>query len=313
MMPGWRLRRFTLNLFSSIFTDKFQSPENTVKAIFTLNKLNSDEKNLLKMKQIKAEMPVQQWIDLFSKLRDFDKEADSSRAWAVGLAIAGGFIAFFGLFLLIVFVGFLMIPIGLIMLVGYIVAYFYLKPYDIQSEILTQRLLPMLLILREETKPNGNLKLRLDFRGFEVSEKLVSQSDKRNTSIYRSIIDYYYRDNWIDGDTTLADGTRLVWSITDLVKHVKKVKYRKGKQKSKSKFRTVLNTQIGMHRKRFLLPDVKENGNEGKIKTQKSGAYHWMQVRKTVKHLPPISFQPVDFLNTIASAYVRATPLGGRK
>ncbi len=284
-----------------------------MKTIFTLNKLTGDEKNLLKTKQIKAEMPVQEWIDLFSKLRDFDKEADSSRAWAVGLAITGGFIAFFGIFLLAVFVGFLMIPIGLIMLVGFIIAYFYLKPYDIQSELLTQRVLPMLLILREEMKANGNLKLRLDFRGFEVSEKLVNQSDKRNTSIYRSIIDYYYRDYWMDGDTTLADGTRLVWSITDLVKHIKKTKYRKNKKKSKSKFRTVLNTQIGMHRKRFLLPDVKEKGNEGKIKTRKSGAYHWMQVNKTVKHLPPVSFQPLDFVNTIASAYVRATPLGGRK
>ncbi len=284
-----------------------------MKAIFTLNKLNSDERNLLKTKQIKAEMPVQQWIDLFSKLHDFDKEADSSRKWAVGLAITGGLIAFFGLFLLVVFVGFLMIPVGLMMLVGCIIAYFYLKSYDIQSELLTQRVLPVLLILREEMKPNGLLKLRLDFRGFELSEKLVNQSEKRKTSIYRSIIDFYYSDHWMDGDTTLADGTRLVWSITDLVKHIKKVKYRKGKRKSKSKYRTVLNTQIGMHRKRFLLPDVKEKGNEGKIKTQKSGAYNWMQVRKTVKHLPPSSFKPVDFLNTIASAYVRATPLGGRK
>lgn len=284
-----------------------------MKAIFTLSKLTDNERNLLKSKRIKAVKPVQQWIDLFTKLRDFDKEADSSRAWAVGLAVAGGIMTFVGFFLLVVFVGFLMIPLGMLMLAGFLAAYFYLKQFDVNSELLSQRVLPILLILREEMKPGANLKMSLDFRGFETTEKLVNQSEKRKTSIYRSIIDYYYRDHWIDGDTTLADGTRLVWSITDLVKHIKKVKYRKGKRKSKSKHRTVLTTQIGMHRKRYLLPDIKEKGTEGKLMTRKSGAYNWLLVRKTVKHLPPVSFQSSDFVNTIASAYIRATPLGGRK
>lgn len=284
-----------------------------MKAIFTLSKLNSDEKNLLKSKQILAEMPVEQWIELFAKLRAFDKEGDSSRKWAGGLAIASGFIVFFGFVTLVIYIGFLLIPLGVLMFVFFLPAYLYLRSFDIKAEFLAERLLPILFILREEMKPNGLLKLRIDFRGFEFSEKLVNQSDKRKTSIYKSIIDYYYRDNWIDGDATLADGTRLVWSITDLVKHIKKVKYRKGKKKSKSKYRTVLSTQIGMHRKRYLLPDTKEKGVEGKLRTKKSGAYNWMMVTKTVKHLPPTSFQPVEFVNSIAAAYVRATPLGGRK
>jgi hypothetical protein len=284
-----------------------------VKAIFTLNSLSSAEKNLLKTKQIQTEMPAQQWLDLFTKLRDFDKEADTSRKWAGGIGCGGLVLAFVGIFLIGIFIGLAMIPIGIILAIGGLIIYFYLKPYDIQGDFLTNRVLPILKILREEMKEKENLKLRLDIRGFEKTDKLLNQSQNYGSGMYRSIIDYYYRDQWMDGDATLADGTRLVWSVYDLVKHIKKVKYRKNKQKSKSKYRTHISMQVGMHRKRYRLQPLKDKGNEGLLRTQKSGDYFWMLVKKTIKHPAGQSFQPNDFVNTIASAYVRATPVGGRK
>lgn len=284
-----------------------------MKAIFTLSKLTPEEKNLLKTKQVQANMPPQQWIDLFSKLRDFDKEADSSRLLAGWMIAAGVLITIVGIPLTAILIGFVIIPIGIILAGTFLYVFFSLKQYDIKSEILSGKVLPTLLVLREEMKPGDGLKLRLDLRGFEIPEKLVNQSPKRNTSIYRSIVDYYYRDNWMDGDATLADGTRLVWNAQELVKHIKKVKYRKGKRKSKSKFRSVLTTQIGMHRKRYRLPAVREKGNDGKIATRKSGEFHWMRISKTIKHPPGQTFKPTDFLNTVATAYSRAIPAGGPK
>ncbi len=291
-----------------------------MKALFTLNALSSEEKNLLKTKQIQAEMPIQQWLDLFTKLRDFDKEADTSRKWGGGIGCGGLVFAFVGIFLIGIIIGIIMIPIGIILAIGGLVIYFYLKPYDIQGEILTNRVLPIIKILREEMKANEKLKLRLDLRGFEFPEKFLSKSEDYgdnsffSSSRYKSIIDYYYRDQWMDGDATLADGTRLIWSAYDLVKHIKKVKHRKGKRKSKSKYRTHISMQIGMNRKRYALPlSLKQKGQEGAVRTQKSRDFVWMLVKKTVKHPAGQSFQPNDFVNTIASAYVRATPVGGQK
>ncbi|MEZ5429455.1 MAG: hypothetical protein R2747_24640 [Pyrinomonadaceae bacterium] len=284
-----------------------------MKAIFTLNALSPAEKSLLKVKQIQAEEPVQQWIDLFTKMRDFDRQADRSRWWGGGMGCLGIILIIIGLPLISIMVGIAMIPIGIIVAAVGLFIYFYLKPYDIQGEVLTVRVLPLLMILREEMKPNEKLKLRLDLRGFEQPDKLTSQSPKRSTAIYRSIIDFYYRDHWMDGEATLADGTRLIWSVYDLVKHIKKIKYRKGKRKSKSKYRTSISMQIGMSRKRYRLPPLKQKGTEGVIKTQKAGDYVWMLVKKTVKHPPGQSFQPNDLVNTIAAAYIRATPVGGGK
>lgn len=284
-----------------------------MKAIFTLSNLSPEEKNLLKTKQIRAEMPVQQWINLFAKLYDFDKQADSSRWIGGGMGVVGILLTIIGIPLISVLIGFALIPLGLIVAVAGLVIYFYLKPYNVEGSILTQRILPVLKILQEEMKANEKLKLRLDLRGFEQPEKLKNQSPKRSTSIYRSIIDFYYTDHWMDGEATLADGTRLIWSVYDLVKHVKKIKYRKGKRKSKSKHRTSITMQIAMNKKRYLLPPLKQKGKEGKIVTKKSGNYVWMLVKKTIKHTPGQSFQPNDFINAIASAYIRATPVGGRK
>lgn len=285
-----------------------------MKAIFTINSLLPEEKNLLKVKQIQAEMPPEQWINLFTKLRDFDKQADSSRWIGGGMGCVGVLLAIIGIPLISVLVGIAMIPIGIILAAVGIYVYFSLKPYDIQGDVLTTRVLPLLKILREEMKTNENLKLRLDLRGFEFPEKLLSQSPDYGSGAYRSIIDYFYRDHWMDGDATLADGTRLIWSVYDLVKHIKKVKYRKGKRKSKSKYRTYISMQVGMNRKRYTLPpSLKLKGQEGAVRTQKSGDYAWMLVKKTVKHATGESFQPNDFVNTVASAYIRATPVGGRK
>ncbi len=265
-------------------------------------------------------MPPEQWINLFTKLRDFDKQADTSRWIGGGMGCVGLLLAIIGIPLISVLVGILMIPIGLILLAVGIYVYATLKPYDIQGDVLTTRVLPLLKILREEMKTNENLKLRLDLRGFEFPEKLLSQSEDYGDNSffsgarYKSIIDYYYRDHWMDGDATLADGTRLIWSAYDLVKHIKKVKHRKGKRKSKSKYRTYISMQVGMNRKRYMLPpSLKLKGQEGAVRTQKSGDYNWMLVKKTVKYPAGQSFQPNDFVNTIASAYIRATPVGGRK
>lgn len=299
----------------------------SMSAFSQLEKLSEKDKLFLTTKQIEDEKSADDWLNFFNRIKQFDQIGDKTRQKNFGLGCVAAILLVFGIFvspILFSFsleagsfafsgiVSFLIILIFLALLAATIfgfVRYKKLKKFDIQVEMLTDKVLPILLILQEEMKPNDLIKLRLDLRGFEIPEKLVSQSNDYGSGMYRSIVDYYYRDPWIDGTATLGDGTRLIWHIQDLVKHIKKVKWRKGKRKSKSKHRTFLNFQIGMHRKKHSLPvRLKLKGNEGKLRTKRSGAYHWMNVYKTIKHPPGQQFSPNDFVNAIASAYVRATP-----
>lgn len=296
-------------------------------AFSLLEKLSEKDKLFLTTKQIQEEKSADEWLSFFNNIKHFDQYGDKTRQRSFGIGCVGaillGLSLFVSPFLFTMFiedfsptVTILLTIFFLILVVTLIIAtvigfrrYKKLKQYDIDSEMLTAKVLPLLLILREDMKPSDKIKLRLDLRGFEIPEKFISQSNDYGSGIYRSIIDYYYRDSWIDGEATFSDGTRLIWHIQDLVKHIKKIKYRKGKRKSKSKHRTYLNFQIGMPRKKHSLPaNLKLKGNEGKLRTKKSGAYHWMSVRKTIKHPPGQQFTPNDFVNAIASAYVRATP-----
>ena len=296
-------------------------------AFSELEKLPEKDKLFLLTKQIEDEKSADDWLNFLNRIRKFDQIGDKTRQRSFGIGCVGAILLVFGIFVspmifayvadigsnaLVGLVSFLIFLFFLLFLGATVLGFFRyrkLKKYDIQSETVTDKVLPILLILQEEMKPSGLVKLRLDLRGFELSEKLVNQSNDYGSGMYRSIIDYYYRDPWIDGTATLGDGTKIIWHIQDLVKHIKKVKYRKGKRKSKSKHRTFLYFQIGMPRKRHTLPaGLKLKGSEGKIRTKRNGACHWMSVKKTIKHPLGQQFTPNDFVNAIASAYVRATP-----
>jgi hypothetical protein len=130
--------------------------------------------------------------------------------------------------------------------------------------------------------------------------------------------DSFYRDPWFGGETVFADGTRLIWSVEDFVKSQKKYKRNprgKIKSKTKNKYRSFISMQIGMHNKKYSIPEkIKEKSDAyGAIRTKETDDYGWMSVRKMIKHPSGQTFAPRDFLNTVAIAYARATPVAGGK
>ena len=288
-----------------------------MKALFTLNSLSNEEKELLKAKQINAERTVEEWFALFTKLRDFDKQGDRTRKWSFGIGCFGIILAIVGILLIAAFVGVLFIPLGIILAVAGIITYFYIKRFDIPGEVLTNTVIPILTVLREDMKSNQKLQMRLDLRGFAIPEKLSNQSEPYASGVYHKIVDSFYRDHWFDGKTILADGTHLIWSIHDLAKRQNKSKrnYRgKHKSKTKDKHRSFISMQIGMKSKRYTLPKkFKEKSKEGAIVTKSTDDFDWMDVRRNIKHPDGQTFQPTDFVNAIASAYLRATPHGEKK
>ena len=174
------------------------------------------------------------------------------------------------------------------------------------------------MILREDMPSTQRLKMRLDLRGFTMQEKLRSESKPYASGVYHKVVDKFYQDQWFDGETTLADGTRLIWSVTDLARRREKSKRTpRGKHKFKTKdaHRTFISMQIGMKSRRYALPEkLKQKGADGNIRTKAVENYDWMSVRRRIKHAAGQTFQPIDFINAIASAYVRAQPQhAGRK
>lgn len=288
-----------------------------MKAITTLSSLSAEEKKFLKTKQITAANTPDGWIGFFKKLKQIDSEGDKTRNRSFSLGCLGLVVAFIGIFLIGFGIGYVVIPIGiLIALVSYIL-YFYLQSYDIPGAVLSHTLVPMLMVLREEMQPDAQIKLRLDLRGFSIPEKLVRTNPEYARGSYHRIVDSFYRDHWLDGETVLADGTRLIWTVEDLVRSSKKEKrnYRgKHKSKTKNKHQSLIALQVGMHNKKYTLPGkIKQKTAEGAIRTKDVDKYSWMSLRKVVKHSGGQSFTPTDFINAIASAYARAIPAGGKK
>jgi hypothetical protein len=288
-----------------------------VKALTTLSSLSPEEKNFLKTKQITASNTPEGWISFFKKLKQIDTDGDKSRNRGFSVGCIGLVIAFIGIFLIGFGVGFIVIPIGILLAVVGYAFYFYLKSYDIPGSILGNTLVPMLMILREEMSPNEQIKLRLDLRGFSMPEKLLRTNSEYARGAYHKIVDSFYRDHWLDGDTVLADGTRLIWSIEDLVRSSHKTKRTtrgKIKSKTKDKHRSLLSLQIGMHNKRYSFPEkIKQKTAEGVIRTRDLEQYSWMSIRKMIKHQGSQTFAPGDFINAVASAYARAIPAGGKR
>lgn len=283
-----------------------------MKAISAISSLSPGEKNFLKTKQLTAEYTPDEWLKLFKKLKDVDAKGDSMRKVGGSFGCLGIILAIVSIFLFP-----LLLIIAIPVAIAGIAIYFYLKAFDIPGEILSRTLVPMIVILREEMKPDEKLKLRLDLRGFELTEKLVNKTNSYAMGVYHSVVDSFYRDHWLDGDTILADRTRLIWSVEDLVKSTHKTKrnYRgKTKSKTKNKYKSLITLQVGMNNKKYFLPEkVKQKGAEGAIRTKDADDHSWMNLRKIVKHQGEQKFTPQDFVNAVASAYARAIPASGGK
>lgn len=285
-----------------------------MKALLALNSLSGDEKALLKSKQIEAERTPDEWLALLKKFGNFDKQADGARYFTGGIGCLGSLLAVGALILTAVIgiFGLLLLLLSLAFAVAGVSAYFYLKRFDVPGDVLINKVIPILLVLREEMASADKLKMRLDLRGFALAEKLRNQSQPYKSGAYHKVVDSFYQDQWFDGDATLADGTRLIWSLTDLARRQNKTKRTargKTKYKTKDKHRTFVSMQIGLNKRVYEFPEkIKIKAKRKRIVTKSVEGYDWMNVRRTIKHSTGATFQPTDFVNAVATAYKRAVP-----
>lgn len=301
----------------SIVSTKFCRGNDFVNTFSAISSLSAEEKKFLKTKELIDAKTPDEWISFLKKLKDVDASGDKTRKTFGGFGCLGLIIAFIGIILLGFGIGIFIIPIGILLAAVCYGIYFYLRSFDISASVISNTIVPLMMILREETKPDEKVKLRLDLRGFAKPEKLVKKNPTFASGVYHAVNESFYRDHWMDGETALADGTRLIWAIEDLVKNTQKSKRTprgKYKSKTKNKTRCLLSMQIGMSKKRYALPEkLKQKNVEGVIRTKEADDYNWMSVNKLVRNVGEQALPPQEFVNSIASAYIRAVPAGGRK
>lgn len=278
--------------------------------------LTPPEKQFLTSKQITDEKTADQWLQFFAKIRSFDFKNDKNRNRSFWVGCLGLILIFVSFFLMTVIIGFVILPMGLLMLIGGLIFYFFFKKFDVDSEVLKKSVIPLIKVLKEEMSPQAKLKMRLDVRGFQQNEKLLRQSNPYNRGAYYKIVDSFYKDQWFDGETYFADGTKIIWSIENFVKNSTKSKQNprgKTKTKTKAKHRSIINLQAAVLKKNYRYPPrLKEKNNQQAILTRSTKDHDWIKIRKSVKHPVGNTFTVVDFIHTVAVVYQKATQMRGR-
>lgn len=295
-----------------------------------LNSLSDEDKNFLKTQQVDSVKSAQNWIDFFNNCLDFDKIGDKERkknGWLAVIvavpALGSGFMVFSMLGNLSAKSAFLtfFIPFLLIFLLTVFLIIFFANKYSklahfnlVCNEMIRQQVLPVLMLLRADSKSSQPVKLRLDLRGFSTADKLVSSDPTYQNSSGYNVTVSRYKDNWMDGETMLTDGTQIVWNALDFYKQTVKIKYkRKGKTKTKTKQKGngLISMQIGMDRDIYTLPErLKDKTESDKITTKKEGNHDWMKIRQKSEYGEGC-FHIKNFADAIAKAYMRATPVKG--
>ena len=113
--------------------------------------------------------------------------------------------------------------------------------------------LPFLTMLREDMDPKERIHARIDLRQGVLPSKKRSVGKPYRMGIYYRVVDCGFLDPWFVGRTTLADGTRLEWNVTDRIR-ARRLWKRMGttfKNKTKYMRRTIVRVKLTFSRKRF--------------------------------------------------------------
>lgn len=218
--------------------------------------LNAEQKQILVDKRIDASRPVDELLTLMKPLAACDTLADKARTkFGCSFALAIVVTIFGGIFLLNVggivggIVGLLLVAVTITL--GYF--YFWMKKIDISNNF-RQFVLPVLSVFREDIDASKPVTIKLDLSSPTHKSKQQSESAPYSKGVYHKVIDCIYRDPWMTAEAVLVDGTKLSWSVTDVIRERKKTKRNpRGKYKTKTKYskKTNLEVTVGLRKKMY--------------------------------------------------------------
>lgn len=232
--------------------------------------LNDEQSGIVREKVVTLNRPIGDIINLLAPVAKWDAAGDQSRArFGCGGSL---FIVASIIFFVLAANGMRAFAIagGMLLLAGIlmIVVWKRRKNEDL-SDNLRVSVLPFLAALREDFSSDP-VSIKLDLRAPKCKEKV---KDVFKTTGMMKDVTTTYIDPWMSGEGTLADGSRLQWSVVDTI--VEKQRWRKkasGKYKSKTKTKkkTAVDVTLSLKSKRydvgsFDANDVKRGENKNVV------------------------------------------------
>ena len=262
--------------------------------------LTEEQRQVVRDKQVKLVRPIDELIALLKPIADMDKEIAGSGS-RVGCTLA-----------LVSVIGIVGLVAGQAndapdwMLAGWgvlcaaaflgpLVMFFSTRGIDVSNN-LRLGALPMLYVLRDDVDPKEAVELVLDLRQPMCKEKLVREEKPRER-----LTEKFYSDPWMSAEAILIDGSRLRWSVVDMLRHrTRTKKSRSGKYKTKTKEsrKCSVDVELTVRNKAYAVT----GGEAGEKRTT-------LTAKKTYKLAGEVPTDPKYILEPITELFQQVSPV----
>lgn len=194
----------------------------------------------------------QELLTFLKPLASFDKDCDGARRQCGIILVVVFVCGFFGIILNandILSGSFFSVlsTLGSITFFAALISYFILNKINIDNN-LREFVVPVINAVSQDMAAADKIRVKLDLRGkCIVAKKLKEHKDDPGWFSYPKVTTTTYKDNWLDGSAMLYDGSKLFFSVTDVVTKVQRTKKNfRGKVKSKTKMKIKHQIKVGM-------------------------------------------------------------------
>ncbi len=231
----------------------------------SIDQFSAEAQAAIRDRALTGSWELKRLIKVLGELAHFDevneKATKKALGWTIGLFV-GSFLAIFAGAIIVSFtdspIGFLLIPILLVLAIMRLIAYKKLKKQDLINDFRTC-LRPALKDLANDLDPEQKIKVNMDLSG-PIEKKRTSKGEIP-PGRYIKVTESIYEDPWCEVRLPLIDGSTAVIQF-DVVWHELEVKKRgsRGKTKFKTKWRKECTARA------TLLPPASITWNESSLR-----------------------------------------------
>lgn len=257
-------------------------------------------------------------LKILQPLASFDKDCDAARSqcgWFMFFCFLAGFLVLMlnasETINIPMFEGVIFFFVALFVLL--LVAYMILKSVDIHNN-LREFVVPVLNTISQDMDPNEKIRVKVDLRGKCIPAKRTRQENNDpGWFSYPKVTRFFYRDNWLDGSATLCDGSKLFFSVTDLVTNtIRKKKNPRGKVKTKSKYKVKSRIKVGLalKNKNYQIQQTDALTAAGDRVKQKQGSKRNVisLTRVEIFNSLEAALEPISLLSLVGKILMSAKP-----
>lgn len=279
-------------------------------ALFQFFQFSREQQRFILRKKLSDTRTPEKWLELLQPLSAIESGERANGILSMLGFAGGGFLTICSIVSLIgpggMLRGLMLLFCGLALLAVTTAS----RLFRFQGDHLGPVLNPLLAVLREDVKPGDAVTLTLDLRSPERRENRVAERQLPPYANYTKVVVTTFSHPWLKAEGILADGTRLLWEITDFVQRTKRTKQNSRKKTSwkiKHRVKTHLKLHVGLRQDRFelrdlVVPDATCERDEKRL---------WIKLRRTYREEPAGRFDAAAFVRLVMDTYARTRRVGG--